>query len=123
VAGGVLVDPDVAGALESEVADGDAVPVEERGGEADGTGEAPGDMVGVGTVIVVVVPAALACRISKVDQEPMICTIAAISHIAVHIAQTATARPSTFLLLPFDIAPTSGMIVSVMHLRRLDYAL
>jgi hypothetical protein len=98
VADGVLVNPDVAGVPDGEVGDGDAVPVKE--GEGEGAGEALGDGVGAGAVIVVVVPAAWACKISKVDQEPTICQTAAMSHIAVHVAQATTATPSTGLRLP-----------------------
>jgi hypothetical protein len=96
----VLVNPDVAGVPEGEVGDGDAVPVKEGDGEGDWAGDALGDGVGTGAVMVVVVPAAWACKTSKVDQEPTICTIAATTHIAVQIAQATTATPSTGLRLP-----------------------
>jgi hypothetical protein len=100
VADGVLVNPDVAGVPEGEVGDGDAVPVKEGEGESDGAGEALGDGVGAGAVMVVVVLAAWACKTSKVDQEPTICTIAARPHIAVQVAQATTATPSTGPRLP-----------------------
>ena len=57
--------------------------------------------------MVVVVPAALACKLSRVDHEPTICQMLKMSHSAVHAAHIQTAHTFT-TTLPWP-APGAGL--------------
>ena len=68
-------------------------------------GDDPGFAVGVGAEMVVVVPAALACKLSRVDHEPTICQMLKTSHSAVQAAHIQTAARRTTIVR--DPAPPS----------------
>lgn len=61
-------------------------------------GDDPGLAVGVGAEMVVVVPAALACKLSRVDHEPTICQMLKTSHSAVQAAHIQTAARRTTIM-------------------------
>ena len=66
------------------------------------------EAVGVGAEMVVVVPAALACKLSRVDHEPTICQMLKTSHSAVQAAHIQTAARRTTIVRGPAPAPPAG---------------